>query len=186
MPSTSLPPASPGAGDAATLAAARAQVRAPAVGLIAWGAIGVLASLAMAIEAVLDPARGRTELERVRERVLEKSDLSGWPRDALVSALDALVAVGESMVHPGIWLVAAALWTLVSAVAIVAGRRMLELQSRGLAMAASVLVMIPCLTPCWCCCPSFLLGLPLGLWSLIALQHRESELAFAALAARRH
>jgi hypothetical protein len=47
-------------------------------------------------------------------------------------------------------------------IVLVGGMHMRKLQSRRLAIAASVLAMIPCLPVC-------ILGVPVGLWSLIVL-----------------
>src|SRR5205807_7261566 len=46
---------------------------------------------------------------------------------------------------------------------IVGAQRMKNLQSHGMAMAASIVAMIPCISPCC------LLGLPFGIWALIIL-----------------
>ncbi|XXF79573.1 hypothetical protein P2318_07395 [Myxococcaceae bacterium GXIMD 01537] len=51
------------------------------------------------------------------------------------------------------------------------GLKMRQLQSRGLAMAASIVALIPCFG---CCC----LGLPVGIWSLIVLSKPEVKAAF--------
>jgi hypothetical protein len=50
--------------------------------------------------------------------------------------------------------------------------KMKRLENHGLAMAASILAMIPCLSPCC------LLGLPLGIWALVVLLKPEVKSAF--------
>jgi predicted Zn finger-like uncharacterized protein len=53
------------------------------------------------------------------------------------------------------------------------GYKMKRLEYYGLAMAVSILAMIPC----WNCC---LLGLPLGIWSVITLNRPEVKAAFTS------
>lgn len=62
----------------------------------------------------------------------------------------------------------------VAGLAIYGGLQMKKLQSYGLAIAASILVMIPCITPCICC----VLGLVFGIWSLVVLFNAEVKQAF--------
>jgi hypothetical protein len=49
---------------------------------------------------------------------------------------------------------------------------MKKLESYGLAMAASIIAMIPCVSPCC------LLGLPIGIWALVVLMKPEVKSAF--------
>lgn len=50
--------------------------------------------------------------------------------------------------------------------------KMKKLESYGLAMAASIVAMIPCFSPCC------LLGLPIGIWALVVLSKPEVKSAF--------
>ena len=47
-----------------------------------------------------------------------------------------------------------------------------KLRSRGLAMTAAILAMIPCFSPCC------LLGLPFGIWALVVLSKPEVQSQF--------
>jgi hypothetical protein len=49
---------------------------------------------------------------------------------------------------------------------------MRKLESFGLCMTASILAMIPCLSPCC------ILGLPFGIWALVVLNKPEVKSAF--------
>ena len=51
--------------------------------------------------------------------------------------------------------------------------KMMKLQSYGFAMTATILAMIPCLSPCC------LLGLPFGIWGIVILCKPEVKEAFA-------
>jgi hypothetical protein len=50
--------------------------------------------------------------------------------------------------------------------------RMMKLRSYGLAIAISVVSMIPCVSPCCC------LGLPFGVWALVVLARADVKAAF--------
>jgi hypothetical protein len=66
------------------------------------------------------------------------------------------------------------LFSLAVGVAIFVGAlRMKALSSYGFAMAAAVLAMIPCVSPCCC------VGLPVGIWAIIALMDQNVKASFA-------
>ncbi len=50
--------------------------------------------------------------------------------------------------------------------------KMKKLESHGFAMAASILALVPCVSPCC------LVGLPIGIWSLVVLAKPEVKAAF--------
>ena len=49
-----------------------------------------------------------------------------------------------------------------------------KLESYGLVMTATILFMLPCLTPSCCC----ILGLPIGIWTLVIIMKPEVKSAF--------
>jgi hypothetical protein len=53
-----------------------------------------------------------------------------------------------------------------------AALQMRKLQSYGLAMAGSIIAMIPCISPCC------IIGLPIGIWALVVLTKPEVKAAF--------
>lgn len=57
---------------------------------------------------------------------------------------------------------------------IFASTKMRKLESYGLVMTASILCMLPCFTPSCCC----VVGLPIGIWSLVVLAKPEVKSAF--------
>lgn len=61
---------------------------------------------------------------------------------------------------------------LVAGFIIYAALKMKELNQWGLAMAASILAMIPCISPCC------IIGLPIGIWCLVVLTKPEVKAAF--------
>lgn len=63
---------------------------------------------------------------------------------------------------------------LLSGFIIFASLKYKKLESYGLAMTASILCMLPCVTPSCCC----IIGLPIGIWSIIVLSKPEVKAAF--------
>jgi hypothetical protein len=61
---------------------------------------------------------------------------------------------------------------ILSGIILWGGAKMKQLENYALAITASVLAMIPCLSPCC------LLGLPLGIWALVILLKPEVKAAF--------
>jgi hypothetical protein len=61
---------------------------------------------------------------------------------------------------------------LMSVVILLGALKMKKLESYGLAMTASILAMIPCLSPCC------VIGLPIGIWALMVLSKPEVKSAF--------
>ncbi len=62
----------------------------------------------------------------------------------------------------------------IAGVAIIFGSvKMMKLQSRGLAMTAAIISMIPCLTGCCC-----IIGLPFGIWAMVVLNKPEVKSSF--------
>jgi hypothetical protein len=61
---------------------------------------------------------------------------------------------------------------LISGILLFAGMKMRKLESYGLCMTASILAMIPCISPCC------VIGLPIGIWALVVLSKPEVKSAF--------
>jgi predicted PurR-regulated permease PerM len=59
-----------------------------------------------------------------------------------------------------------------SGVTLFGGLKMKNLENYGLAMAASIIAIIPCFGPCCC------IGIPVGIWSLVVLNKPEVKSAF--------
>lgn len=128
-------------------AAAASRVKGPAITLIVITAIGIVLQLiSMAMNMVgmrSTPAGLPPEFERWIE-------MSAGPLGLLAGLLT--LAVGGLIIFGAM--------------------KMMRLESHGLAMAASIVAMIPCLSPCCC------LGLPVGIWSLVVLNNAQVKAAF--------
>jgi|SRR5215831_14264382 len=69
-------------------------------------------------------------------------------------------------------IIAAIVGILTGILILFGGIKMRKLENFGLAMAASIIAMIPCISPCC------LIGLPIGIWSLVVLSKPEVKGAF--------
>jgi hypothetical protein len=120
------------------------RVAAPAIGLIITGSLGLLMQC----------------IGTVRTFFM----LQDFPK--AVANDPAFMAMG------GAQLVIGLLGVVLNILIIVGGVKMRRLESHGLAMAAAILAMIPCLSPCC------LLGLPFGIWAIVVLSSDEVRAAF--------
>ena len=118
---------------------AKGRVEGPAIGLIVTGALGLITNLIV-----------------------------------LFSMWAQLAVVGQNMnAQPmpnfqpqfglGITLVESILGVFLAVLVLVGGIKMKKLESYSLSMAASIIAVIPCFSPCC------LLGLPIGIWALMVL-----------------
>jgi len=112
------------------------KVQGPAIGLMITGGIGVAFALLALAMNILGAGLGAA---------------GGGDQQIQFMAQGALGIV-QSLIGLAI-----------SAFALYGGLQMKQLQNYGLAFGASVLVMIPCLSPCC------LIGLPIGIWAVVVL-----------------
>ena len=124
-----------------------AEVSGPATGLLITAIIGGLWQVLMLFINILGAGLGSFTAGGREEQVLNY--LSG-----------------------GVGVASAAIGLLIAGIIIYASIEMRNLRQWGLAMAASILAMVPCISPCC------ILGLPIGIWSLIVLQKTEIKAAF--------
>jgi hypothetical protein len=126
--------------------AAADQVNGPAIGLIVVAVLGVV----LAIVALIVNLAGASFLPNPR-----------MPNEAWANMFSGTIGAASNIV--GI---------VVSAVILLGALKMKKLESYGMAMAASILAMIPCLSPCC------VFGLPIGIWALVVLAKPEVKSAF--------
>jgi hypothetical protein len=124
-------------------AAARAVVG-PAVGLIVAAALGAIWGL-VGILALI------TQMAGLHSTVRSNGD-------------DEAALIGTGII--------CLLSIPLSVVMIVGGVRLLKLRSRGLALTAAIIALIPCV---WNCC---VLGLPFGIWALVVMNRPEVKMHF--------
>lgn len=128
------------------------KVLGPAIAFIAIGVLHVL----FAIVGLIAP----NDPEEMRELFAETEGLSSDQIDAFVSGMERF-GVGFNV-----------LAMIVGALVVIAGARMIQMRGYGLAMTASIVALIPCLSPCCC------LGIPFGAWALIVLLDKDVKAAF--------
>jgi hypothetical protein len=122
------------------------QVNGPAIGLIVAAVLGALLKLVLLICNLLGASF---------------ASHSRMPSDAWVNLFSGALGAVSSVV--GIAL---------SVVILLGALKMRKLESHGFAMAASVIAMVPCLSPCC------FLGLPIGIWAVVVLSKPEVKNAF--------
>ncbi len=123
------------------------QVSGPSIGMIITGVIGALFSffalIALGIGMSFSSLWGIRNIDRYE-------DFYG-----------GAIGMGSSF-----------LGLLVAIFIIYAALKMKELKQWNLAVVASVLAMVPCISPCC------IIGLPIGIWSLVVLMRPEVKAAF--------
>ncbi len=127
--------------------AARDALSGPAIGLIVTGALGIVFSLFSMVNGLLhrgEPLPAETP-EQMRA-FLEATQRGGPLFNLVPLALSAFVIFGAL--------------------------KMKNVQRFGIAMAAAIVAMIPCLSPCCC------IGLPIGIWALVVMNKPEVKSAF--------
>jgi hypothetical protein len=82
------------------------------------------------------------------------------------------VDIAPILIGGGLGAVAAVFKIIVAAVILIGAMKMKKLESYGLAMAAAIIAMVPCISPCC------LLGLPFGIWALVVLSDGNVKAAF--------
>lgn len=125
---------------------ARSKVQGPAIGLIVTALVGIVLQILGAVIRLLGIGLGA---------------LGGERENALAGMIGGTVVMGLTVV------------AIIFGVVILLGAlKMKNLESHGFAMVASILAMIPCISPCC------LLGLPIGIWALVVLLDQNVKAAF--------
>ena len=126
------------------------KVKAPAIAMIVVSALGIVYQLGMLVARLAGVA------------------MSNMPTGNM-SAEQARIV---NMLSGGLGLVGAVLAVAVGGFIIFASMKMMNLQNWGMALAAAILIIIPCLSPCCC------LGIPVGIWAIVVLVNAEVKAAF--------
>jgi hypothetical protein len=131
-------------------AAAAAKVNGPAIGLMVTAGVGMLAQLAGII----------AHLAGVGMAGL--SGAGGSPEAERIQA----------MMSGGLGIVSGVIGIIVGVVVLLGAMKMKNLTSYGFAMTSAILAMIPCISPCCC------LGIPIGIWAIVALVDQNVKNSF--------
>ncbi len=148
---TNIPGDFPGMPGPSDTAAARQQVSTPAILLMVVAGLGIAGALLGLVQALL--GMGGIPPEMLNDPNLQQ--FRPW-----LERTQSFGAVGN-------------LLTLaLSGVTFFGALKMKNLENFGLAMAASIIALIPCFGPCCC------IGIPVGIWSLVVLNKPEVKSAF--------
>jgi len=134
-------------------AAALSQVNGPAISLIVAVSIGI----ALAVLGIL--------MQLLGIGMASMSNFEGGQ--------NAEAARMIQMFSGGLGIIIRVIGILVGIFIIYGGLKMRKLESHGLCVAASIIAMIPCLSPCCC------IGLPIGIWALVILNKPEVKQYFS-------
>ncbi len=125
----------------------RSQLSGPATGLLVTGIVGGLLELTSFIAMLF----GSSWIALMEEDIPEKM---------------------EGLFQASFWTASSLVGLLIAAFLIFASTKMREPSQWGLCIAASILAMVPCISPCC------LIGLPIGIWCLVVLTKPEIKAAF--------
>jgi len=153
------PPPGPGVAAApvsaeAGQALARQKVNGPAIGLMVTAALGVLG----AIWNIIAPLTGLNNMQPPGANLPPQFQQFQQMMTHMSGAMGAVTGI-----------IGLAMCVLIFYGAL----QMQKLRNYGLCMAASILAMIPCLSPCCC------IGLPIGIWALVVLSKAEVKPFFS-------
>lgn len=129
---------------------AAAQVSGPSIGLLVTGIIGGIFSFLGLIMTFMGTSLSTFMADRIEDFDEQYLELYEGAAGIVSSFIGIAVAI---------FIIYAAL-------------KMKELSQYGLAMAASILAMIPCISPCC------IIGLPIGIWCLVILTRPDVKSAF--------
>jgi len=123
------------------------QVSGPSVGLLITGILGAIVCFMGLIASIFE-----TGIESIKAH--------------------EFIGEYESLIEGAAGVAAFFVGLLVAGFIIYASLKMKELTQWGLCVAASILAMIPCISPCC------IVGLPIGIWCLVVLTKPEVKAAF--------
>jgi len=149
------PPASTG-GDALK------KVNGPGIALIATALIGAFFQLLNLLSTLL-AGSDSGQLADVMVEMFEEMGLDSANTDMIVQAMQQSTLMTVISVTFGL---------IISGLIFYGGMKMRKLESWGIALAASILALVPCISPCCC------IGIPIGIWALIVLMDDHVKEAF--------
>jgi hypothetical protein len=100
-------------------------------------------------------------------------EIIGTSMEALWKWEDEIPRRYADILEGGFWITSSFVGILVAAFIIYASLKMKDLKQWGICVTASILAMIPCISPCC------IVGLPIGIWCLVVLMRPEVKNAFS-------
>jgi hypothetical protein len=154
-------------GDHRSLENARASVRIPATLLIVTGALLLIGVVLSFIQLPSQPA----EMDKAIAEIDANKDMPADQKDMTKNILTSFKEFFESPMAPVVYALSGVFGVLI----ILGGVKLMNLSGTGLPITGSLLAMIPCTSSCCC-----LIGLPAGIWALVALSRPNVKAAIAA------
>lgn len=151
-----LPQSTPGPSHSTGGGGGGAKITAPAIGLIVCGAVDGIYGVLNMVGHIIGNGGGVADV----------------PPDAPPALRQILEGMNNA--NPVVGVITSLVMIAVAALIIFGGVQMLRRQTYGLAMAASILTMLPCLT-CLGCCG---VGEGIGIWALVVLSQEDVKRAF--------
>lgn len=130
------------------------RVNGPAIGIIVTSIIGIIVAAISLILNLLGAGIGAAGMMGALGGGVDLEDAGVTFGQMVFSVLQAIAGL------------------VVGLVCLFGANKMRNLESYNLAMAASILIMVPCISPCC------VMGLPFGIWSLVVLNDSTVKAAF--------
>jgi uncharacterized membrane protein YkgB len=153
--------------DERIIARAKERIKTPAVVLLVVGIISAIASL-YNIVSVLTMDQ---QFAKVEEQWDNDPKMNAQQKQDMKQMLSNIKGPAKVVVP-----ISVVCGLITATIAIIGSVRIMNLKNKGLGTAGSVLSMFPILSGCCC------LGLPVGIWVLIAMGKPEVKAGFAAVA----
>ncbi|MCS7022124.1 MAG: hypothetical protein NZU63_09880 [Gemmataceae bacterium] len=145
---------------------AQAAVSAPAMLLILIGTLSLIGEVVALIQLPQVPARLQEAIDDIQQD-------NTMPQEQKELWIDVLTSLKEWMKNPINYVLHGIAIVLIILI-IIGGIQMMKLSGLALPVTASILSMIPFITSCCC-----VIGLPVGIWSLIVLARPDVKAAIA-------
>lgn len=127
------------------------KVKAPAISLVVVAGIGIVLQLVSIVLNIIGVGAGGYEM---MNEYGSTADMTQY----MASGISGIVWSVFAIIYQGV-----IVW---------GGMQMMKLESYGLSMAAAIMAMIPCLSPCC------VLGIPFGIWALVVLMDENVKVSF--------
>jgi hypothetical protein len=149
---------------------ARSKVNVPGILLLVVGILTILAAAWTLVSAGIIMA---TPLDtfRVQQQQTQQMMKQMFPTLPAQEGQTPEQLKTTTMISYG---VAGVIWLVVGLLNVFGGLRMRSLRGYGLAIFASILALLPCISPTGCC----LLGQIAGIWALVVLMNQDVKAAF--------
>jgi hypothetical protein len=145
------------------------RVKLPAIFLIVVGVLNIFGAGYFILNGTVTSLNPEAAAEQV------KTQMTALNPNALKDLQDSGMTPADLVKRVGLaYLIGGALGLLAAALTILGGIRMMMLKSYGLAVFASILAALPCISFLGCCG----LGEGIGIWSLIVLMNADVKAAF--------